>query len=391
MTPRSRKKINSTDEATLLMACRRRCCLCAFYKSDYSQKRGQIAHIDKDRSNAAISNLAFLCLECHDAYDSTSSQSKNYTQKEVRSCKDKLEAYFAPVEQLQVNVSLTLNLTPDELEEKRSEIQRTIAETVGREMDSMNLRFAAERIDLTLDERETQLLADESEDGHLGNLCVREFAIVDVTRDLPHELPTFGAYFGEDYLEEFVTASKIVEAFEAPNCQAHFDTKGEYCSYDDSVLSIYVRSFGSGSRQYAILVFVVRSETSTARRNFHPAVRLYRKEFGYTDSWSAADYANAFAKKYGADIRPFGKKIILPVDRISGLVSNAGTVASTSFRGPYHYIAMQRKDFLGVTHVYLMLIVDIVRYAKSLRQHGVKLTKSFKKKLRTKDRYPSDL
>lgn len=392
MSSGTRKKISPTDEATLLMACRRRCCLCAHYKSDYSRKKGQIAHIDKDRTNAAKSNLAFLCFDCHDEFDSKSSQSKNFTQKEVRLCKEKLESHYSGDKQLAVTISITLNLSPDEFERKRDEIQETLSTSVGREVETMNLQFGAGTLDVALDNDETQQLVQETTDGSLGQFEIRDLEIVDVRCESSRDTPLFSPYFGDDYLDEFVSKETITKTFESPTCQTHFAADGNNCRYDESVLSIFVKQFGTATRQFAVLVFVLRDETTTAtKRIFHPAIRIYRREFDYADSWAAVDYANAFAAKYGIAIRPFGKKIILPSDKISGLQTITRTIASTSFRGPYHYIAMQRKNFLGVTHIYFMLIVDIIAYAKTLRNHGFRLPKTFKKKLRTKDRYPSDL
>jgi hypothetical protein len=59
-------------------------------KNDSAVKQGQIAHLDKDRSNDDESNLVFLCLEHHDQYDSKTSQSKNFTIDEVRSYREHL-------------------------------------------------------------------------------------------------------------------------------------------------------------------------------------------------------------------------------------------------------------------------------------------------------------
>ena len=74
------------------MECRRRCCLCVYLDQDKSEKEGQIAHIDKDNSNNKKSNLAFLCFRHHNKYDSQTSQSKNYTQKELGAYRDQLIA-----------------------------------------------------------------------------------------------------------------------------------------------------------------------------------------------------------------------------------------------------------------------------------------------------------
>ena len=60
-------------------------------------KRGQIAHLDRDRTNNTIANLAYLCLEHHDAYDSTSRQSKGFSAREVRAYRAELRRTVVPV------------------------------------------------------------------------------------------------------------------------------------------------------------------------------------------------------------------------------------------------------------------------------------------------------
>jgi hypothetical protein len=58
-------------------------------------KKGQVAHLNKKRDDNRLENLAWLCLEHHDAFDSVTSQSKNYTQAEVTRWRDRLHAHFA--------------------------------------------------------------------------------------------------------------------------------------------------------------------------------------------------------------------------------------------------------------------------------------------------------
>lgn len=70
-------------EARILTKSARRCCLCFALNADFREKKGQIAHLDKDPGNSTESNLAFLCFEHHSAFDSTNSQHKNYTIKEI--------------------------------------------------------------------------------------------------------------------------------------------------------------------------------------------------------------------------------------------------------------------------------------------------------------------
>lgn len=62
----------------------RRCCICFGLNGDLDRKRGQIAHLDHNHQNNKIDNLAFLCLEHHDEYDTRNSQSKSWTINEVK-------------------------------------------------------------------------------------------------------------------------------------------------------------------------------------------------------------------------------------------------------------------------------------------------------------------
>jgi hypothetical protein len=59
-------------------------------------KTGQIAHLDRDRSNSTADNLAFLCLVHHDHYDSRTSQSKNLTVGEVKAYRTELYDQVLP-------------------------------------------------------------------------------------------------------------------------------------------------------------------------------------------------------------------------------------------------------------------------------------------------------
>ena len=79
-----RKRIPPDVETSVLAMSRRRCCLCFALNRDSGIKKGQIAHLDQDSSNAALDNLAYLCFDHHDQYDSRTSQAKNVTLGEVR-------------------------------------------------------------------------------------------------------------------------------------------------------------------------------------------------------------------------------------------------------------------------------------------------------------------
>lgn len=93
---RRRKKISREVETSLLTKCKRRCALCFHFRYDYAEKiRGQIAHIDRDSSNAEESNLAWLCKDCHDDYDIKSLQSKRISEGELLYGKAELEKFMS--------------------------------------------------------------------------------------------------------------------------------------------------------------------------------------------------------------------------------------------------------------------------------------------------------
>ena len=78
-----RRRIPRAVEHAILKASARRCALCYGLNRDVTEKRGQIAHINHDPSDAREDNLAFLCFDHHDAYDSTGKQSKSITPAEL--------------------------------------------------------------------------------------------------------------------------------------------------------------------------------------------------------------------------------------------------------------------------------------------------------------------
>jgi hypothetical protein len=90
MSKEPRKPEPPATQLLVLDRSRRRCALCFHLRGDLTEKKGQIAHLDDDRTNFAEANLAWLCLDHHDGYDSRTSQSKNYTMVEVKKARDDL-------------------------------------------------------------------------------------------------------------------------------------------------------------------------------------------------------------------------------------------------------------------------------------------------------------
>ena len=110
----NRTAIASDVQTEVFRVSGRRCCICFSLHSDSSIKQGQIAHVDRDRSNNKPDNLVFLCLPHHDQYDSSTSQSKNFTQHEVRTYRDRLSLHLQsalPPERRAGDVNVTGDLS----------------------------------------------------------------------------------------------------------------------------------------------------------------------------------------------------------------------------------------------------------------------------------------
>lgn len=88
----ARKAISLSGQAKVLVQSRRRCCICFGLNRDTSIRQGQIAHLDGNSANDSEDNLAFLCFDHHDQYDSSTKQSKNFTPLEVKHFRAELHA-----------------------------------------------------------------------------------------------------------------------------------------------------------------------------------------------------------------------------------------------------------------------------------------------------------
>ncbi len=73
---------------------RRICCICYGLKIDSERKKGQFAHLDHNPRNNKVDNIAFLCFDHHDEYDSKTSQAASISEGEVRHYRDDLYKFI---------------------------------------------------------------------------------------------------------------------------------------------------------------------------------------------------------------------------------------------------------------------------------------------------------
>lgn len=115
---KAQRKKNPKVENEVLLKSKRRCCLCFGLNQDLKIKNGQIAHLDHDSSNDKLDNLAFLCFDHHNQYDSITSQSKSIQINEVKTYRDEL---YQLIETGQIFIGeLNLNSFEKELSGQKS-------------------------------------------------------------------------------------------------------------------------------------------------------------------------------------------------------------------------------------------------------------------------------
>ncbi len=112
MAPRHRP--SRLVEKEVMVASRRRCCLCVFLDELTDVRKGQIAHLNQNPRDSNFENLVYLCLEHHDEFDSRTSQSKSLMPEEVREYRDRLYAQNKQVSIIiqYANSSKATELTP---------------------------------------------------------------------------------------------------------------------------------------------------------------------------------------------------------------------------------------------------------------------------------------
>ena len=91
----TRKKVPQSTQTKIFLMSRRRCSICFGLDRDETRKRGQIAHLDEVPSNNRFENLAYLCLDHHDEYDGSTSQSKSLTIQEVKKFREELYQHYS--------------------------------------------------------------------------------------------------------------------------------------------------------------------------------------------------------------------------------------------------------------------------------------------------------
>lgn len=180
--------------AELLVKCARRCALCFGIYGTLYYRRGQVAHVDRDSTNSAIENLAFLCMDHHDEYDTKTSQSKRLLPEELLRYRDTLHAAIERREHVATIAPATAALDAQTAEHDRR---------------------AFGHVDQLLPETRVQLYLHRVEAGQLTPSDV--VVIGGAIRWCSRESNRFLAPELDGSLEEFVAALKVLLRFTGLN------------------------------------------------------------------------------------------------------------------------------------------------------------------------------
>jgi hypothetical protein len=265
----SRKQTPPQTEADVLITSRRRCALCYGLFGDLDQKRGQIAHVDRDPSNSAFQNLAFLCLPHHDEYDSKTSQSKRFTSTELLKYRDLLyerlgkgvtdeHAEMASAPSSRDSAPLTPSPRDAARQEACVELERDAGYLVERlsswarlEADEQVLWATVKRFESNVglvrrDQRLTQAVRDFA---HQCMILLSDKGMFDLPQQRPAELRELRAFFDAFILEVDRFASGGYETTGRVPSATSIDVTPFFslvgASFSAGVLDLHVRNDGA--------------------------------------------------------------------------------------------------------------------------------------------------
>ena len=167
-----RPKLPSQTETEVLIHSRRRCCLCFGLNFDTSYKRIQIAHLDGDRENNKIDNLAALCQHHHDEYDAVYKQTKGLTATEVKQYRQQL---YSALDKEQQNLSLSFSKNQSNSKNSVKESATPSAYLLGRVLEAY---------DVEMDKRNKGGSVNGISLAYLASIAIDEFGDFDVAREI---------------------------------------------------------------------------------------------------------------------------------------------------------------------------------------------------------------
>lgn len=150
----TRVPVSHAAATEVLIRSRRRCCLCYFWNKDLNQKDGQLAHVDRDHTHSEFDNLAYLCLDHHNEYDSKHLQSKNITPDELRFARTQLYERMGTGFEPDARVTVTIELDRDFAtfdDDAKEEVLDLVKDALDRNANVRIVRIRPGSVHITLE------------------------------------------------------------------------------------------------------------------------------------------------------------------------------------------------------------------------------------------------
>lgn len=374
-----RKKIPKAVEAELLLSCRRRCCLCYYLNENVKTTlNGQIAHIDHDPSNNDLNNLAYLCLEHHEQYDSRTSQTKKITASELHKAKNKLSDYIDrclssdkdSCERVVITIDGDFESFNNEECEKLLQIIKEASGIRGG-VKVIQQKRGSIQLELSLTSTDAQKLYCAFNENKLTHTGVMNIQLLP---PYANSIEFHGKFDTSILGGRVVTKLQAVKTItHADSCQ--FISAGNDVPREKAACGLFVKEFGKRDK-YAIIVVMHLMEPSNPI--VMGAIRAHKSDLGSWPISRPLDLVREFAETFGAQRQH-------PALGTSSLFVDAQTPIPPIYRDlpgvqaimelipgtEPAYVLIIGKIESGESELHFLLAVSMKKYNASLRGHKV--------------------
>ena len=300
-TNNPRKKIQQGVETQVLIESRRRCCLCFHLNGKLdANNKGQIAHIDRNRANNSEPNLAYLCLEHHDEYDSRTSQSKGITPDELRHAKSALLVHNRgeadPIEAVKLTLTIDGDRQTYTEEEQRSLLRQLLPTLEGAASASLGeVKEGQLRVTVSVSHGQAEKLCRQFNDNELSPaICGLALAVGSTP------IVEFDGLF--DPRKTGVSRQQVLESIRSADKTAFYTDDLEVPFIEAQDVGLFVKHFKS-KKDGSYSVLVVGAFGSEHRLLVYDAFKLIHQEVRISTSMHAMECLRAFLDAFGCDFK----------------------------------------------------------------------------------------
>lgn len=335
-------------------------------------KNGQIAHINRNRNDNQESNLAFLCFDHHDNYDSTRSQSKGITPNELVHAKSSLyEELSQKLKPEQIKISISIDrdfykLTLSELELLLKNV--LVASGVQGAYDIKNISPGSIKFTVQLGSDDAEKILSALAQQKLNNLSVLAVSLASPSRE--------GISFSRSFkvLHHGVSKRQAIDVMFHPDSALHL--RGNHqVGIDEALFSLYLKQI---TPRYSILLLVVKG------KEIDYAIPISHSDVHFDRGANPLQVLREFLIKYGMELAFDGRRSFLWISERIDIPFNVRTHGDF-IRYLEQRLQEREEEFelccciaeesviSRTANVQIMFAVSKDRYYPSLRKLGLNL------------------